>query len=325
MDTASSKMSVLSNIVGYLEKLDKALDQFKAEHKDDFKNMFADVDDKLTGSIKSILGMSTQDLGKLTGIKDRIASAKENKAGVPELRAIAQDVNALFKSIGDREIIDIDKLFKGKGVKFLDRISILENTLDEFYMSFQFVTNSINENFGSGGMAGINAMSEAAQKEAQEIRDAARELTDAQKKLAVAQSDMASVQSGNKKIQEKYSIDLTADAVKGLIDEYEKLDKELKDGQLSATEYCEKLLKMSEVVIKLKNAHKTVGIDENFKDVLKSAEGYTSENEDRRKDIDLAGQLSLYATTFSQSFIDKIPPIFAQKPKYRIKKEEKSP
>ena len=40
MDTASNKMKVFTNFVGYLEKLDVALDQFKADHKDDFKNMF---------------------------------------------------------------------------------------------------------------------------------------------------------------------------------------------------------------------------------------------------------------------------------------------
>ena len=286
MDTASSKMSVLNNLVGYLEKLDKALDQFKAEHKDDFKDMFAGLDDQLTGSLKSVLGMSMQDFGKLSGIKGRIDSAKDAKAKLPELREIAQDINSLFKVIGDKEFINIDEMFTGKGVKFEERIKILNGALDEFYASYQFVTNSIKDGFGAGGMSGINKMSEEVKAETQALRDETRALRAAQQQMLVVQSDLDGATNGNKSVQKKYKIDLTGDAqqqidvITKLIGTFDGLRKNFVDTNghfktldMSIAENRENLFSMIDAIIKLKNAWSQVDGNNDLEAILKGVGG----------------------------------------------------
>ena len=303
MDTASNKMKVFTNFVGYLEKLDVALDQFKAEHKNDFKDMFGNVDDQLAKSLESALGLSQEKLGLLSGIRGRIDKALSDKAGVEEFRNIAKDINELFATIGRPEALNIDELFKGNGKKTAERVTALNNALHKFYLQYMLMTSSIQNGFMSGGMQGFAGLSEDVQKEVQKLYDAYDELITIQQKLQKAQSDIEKIHSkNNKKVVDEYKIDLTAESVGQLITEFDLLDGQIQSGDKSSKEYYENLLKMTDVILKLNSALKTIRNDQSLMTMFQGfnvGDGY-SHMFDK-----LSKYASVKATQFENIFLGK--------------------
>lgn len=304
MDTASNKMKVFTNFVGYLEKLDVALDQFKAYHKNDFKNMFGNVDDQLAKSLESALGLSQEKLGLLSGIRGRIDKALSDKAGVEEFRNIAKDINELFATIGRPEALNIDELFKGNGKKTAERVEALNNALHKFYLQYMLMASSIQNGFMSGGLQGLSGLSEDAQKEVQKLYDAYDELITIQQKLQKAQSDIEKIHSKNsKKVVDEHKIDLTAESIGQLMTEFDLLEGQIQSGDKSSKEYYENLLKMTDVILKLNSALKTIRSDksllETFTEMKDVGKGYNN----------MVDKLSSYAsikgTQFENNFLGK--------------------
>ena len=295
MDSASNKMKVFTNLVGYLEKLDGALNQFKAAHKDDFENMFSGLDTQLTKSLEAALGLDPNKLGQLSGLKERIESAFTSKAGVKELRSIAQDVNSLFASIGDKEPINIDEWFTGKSKTLEQRIEHLNDKLYEFYMSYQLITNSIKGGFGAGGASGFAALSDEARQEAEQIKENIKELNAARKQLESAKDTIAKVEKKSAKTPADYKVDLTIESIHGLAVEFDRLNAEIASGDSGSKEYYNNLVKMSEVAIKLKGALKDINANESIKKLFVETKSGKGDS--------MFGQLSEYANTKASTFI----------------------
>ena len=295
MDDASSKMKVFTNFVGYLEQLDIALNQFKSEHKNDFATMFGGLDADLTQSLESALGMSIDQLGKLNGLRDRINQALANKADTKELRGIANDINALFTAIGRPVEIDIDGLFKGKG-NLKERIEVLNNALYKFYLQYQFVTNSIKGGFASGGLNAFEGLSDDAKQEVAKLADAYDELIDLQTKLKKAQGDLDKMKSKrNNSVVEEYSTETSVDSINKLTEEFDALDTQIKNGDPNTKEYYDNILKITNVILKLGSALKTIRSDNSLLTIFQGAhagEGYGH----------MLDKLSKYATVRATQF-----------------------
>lgn len=297
MDSASNKMKIFGGLVGYLEKLDVALNQFKSEHKDDFANMFSGLDGQLIKSLESALGLDGNKLGQLSGLRERIDSALVNKAGVKELKVIAQDINSLFTSIGEKEPINIDEWFFGKKKTLEQRIEYLNDQLYDFFMSYQLITNSIKGGFGAGGASGFIALSDDAREEAERIKASIKELNSAKKQLEGAKEVIGKIDKKSSKTPSEYKVDLTVDSVQGLISEFDRLNSEIKSGDSASKEYYDNLVKMSDVVIKLKGALKDIDASSEIKQLFvdsKSGKGDT-----------MFGQLSEYANAKSYNFLQQ--------------------
>ena len=295
MDDASSKMKVFTNFVGYLEQLDTALNQFKNEHKNDFATMFGGLDADLTESLESALGMSIDKLGKLNGLRDRIGQALANKADTKELRGIANDINALFTAIGRPVELDIDGLFTGKG-NLKERVEALNNALYKFYLQYQFVTNSIKGGFASGGLNAFEGLSDDAKQEVAQLADAYDELIDLQTKLKKAQGDLDKMKlKRNKGVVEEYSTDTSVDSINKLTEEFDALDAQIKSGDPNTKEYYDNILKITNVILKLGSALKTVRSDNSLLTIFQGAnagEGYGH----------MLDKLSKYATVRATQF-----------------------
>lgn len=302
MDTASNKMQVFTNFVGYLEKLDSALNQFKIEHKNDFANLFGDADSQLTQSLESAFGLSTQKLEMLGGLKSRIDNALASKASTEDLRTIAQDINTLFVAIGRSEELDINGLFTGKG-NLNERINALSNALYKFYLQYQLLTSSVKNGLASGGAQGFAGLSEDVQQEVKRLSDAYDELITIQQKLQKAQTDIDKIHSkNNKKVVDQYKIELTKESVSQLMAEFDLLDEQIKSGDTSSKEYYDNLLNMTDVVLKLNSALKTIRNDKSLMTTFQGVsvgEGYSH----------MFDKLSKYttvkATQFENNFLGK--------------------
>ena len=300
MDDASSKMKVFTNFVGYLEQLDTALNQFKAEHKNDFANMFGGLDTDLTQSLESALGMSVDKLSKLNGLRDRISQAMTNKADTKELRNIANDINSLFEAIGRPVELNIDEQFTKKG-NLKDRIELLNNALYKFYLQYQFVTNSIKGGFAAGGLNAFEVLSEDAQQEVKKLADAYDGLIDLQTKLQKAQGDLDKMKSKRSKgVVEEYGTDTSVDSINKLTEEFDALDAQIKNGDANTKEYYDNILKITNVILKLNSALKTIRGDDTLSTMFKGATAGTGYG-------NMLDKLSKYAvvraTQFEQQFL----------------------
>ena len=158
---ASDKVAIFKNVVSYIDNLDKALNTFKKDHKDDFDSLFGNIDNSLTSEIEKVFGILKDQMSAFSTIRDKISGAWNNKADLAELREIATEINSLYSAIGAKEPINIDELFTGKGSKskgtdFASRIKILDDTLNGFAINFQSVQEKLKAGLTFGGVGGAS-------------------------------------------------------------------------------------------------------------------------------------------------------------------------
>ena len=72
---ASDKISVLKDLVGYLNKVDASLNDLKTNNKDLFNQIFGSVDKNLTGALSELFGVLNSDMTMLDGLKQRVQDA----------------------------------------------------------------------------------------------------------------------------------------------------------------------------------------------------------------------------------------------------------
>jgi TP901 family phage tail tape measure protein len=162
MGDASDKVVIFKELVSYLSNVDKALEAFKNNHKDDFSNLFGNPDKEMLEVLTKIFNTTEQSAQAFVTLREKIASAESGKADLKTLRGIAEEINALFVTVGQASRIDIAEMFSGKGSKangtdFAGRIKLLNDTLNEFGVTYSGWQNKLKGGFGSrsgGGFGG---------------------------------------------------------------------------------------------------------------------------------------------------------------------------
>lgn len=159
MGEASDKVKIFKDLVEYISNVDKALDVFKAKHKDDFANIFGNMDTDITTVLAEIFNVTQKAAAGFTTLKERIEAAKSGKASLETLRGIATEINDLFVSVGKAPPINIDEMFTGRGSKtagtdFEGRIKILTDALGEFGVVYSGVQDKLKHGFNFGGTGG---------------------------------------------------------------------------------------------------------------------------------------------------------------------------
>ena len=268
---ASDKVVIFKDLVSYLSNVDKALDAFKTKHKDDFSNLFGNPDKEILGVLTEIFNTTQQSAQAFATLKDKISAAESGKAELSTLRGIAEEINALFVSIGNTPKIDIDEMFSGKGSKakgtdFAGRIKLLNDTLAEFGVTYSGFQNKLKGGFSFGGTGG-STISKEMQKE-----------IDALNKQKTELQEIIDAIDG-KDIKINISVKDDAKQIKNLLEEYKKINSkttsnEFKD--LSLNEQNKLLAEQLRLATLLKNArdhiNKKGGSDEAF-DLVNTGEG----------------------------------------------------
>ena len=185
---ASDKVVIFKELVSYLSNVDKALETFKNNHKDDFTNLFGNPDKEILGVLTEIFNVTQQSAQAFVTLKDKIAAAESGKADLKTLRGIAEEINALFVAAGQTPKINIDELFVGKGSKangtdYAGRIKILTDAISDFGVAYSGVQNKLKNgfNFGVGkssGGIGNNGPNDVLQKEIDALNKQKQEFLD---------------------------------------------------------------------------------------------------------------------------------------------------
>ena len=301
MGDASDKVAIFKDVVTYLSNVDNALNAFKSKHKDDFAEIFGTPDVDITKILESIFGATQQAAQGFTTLKDKITNAASNKAGLQTLKGIAEEINALYVSVGKTPPIDIEEKFTGKGSKkdgtnFAGRIKLLTDTLDEFGETYSGFQNRLKGGFGAGGHGGAGATSD--------LDGITKEVQEKINKLKEQQAELQEVlDTINNPKKAKVSLpkqdNEQVDALKSYVyefkaahDEIGRLKERAKSGSVvSNEEYLNAAVKHVTAAAKLKKAFDVSGMSEaatyfvgNNPDVYVNAENALKDFEKNQKE-----------------------------------------
>lgn len=217
---ASDKMSVLKDLVGYLNKVDASLNDLKTNNKDLFNQIFGSVDKNLTGALSELFGVLNSDMTMLDGLKQRVQDANDSKAKLDVLKRIAEDINSLYEKMGAQKPINIDEMFVGKGSKqagtdFASRIRILNDAINGFAVNFQDVQQKLKDGFTIGGAGGTGGSGQGNSFETEVQND-----IDKLKELRQVYQEIVDAIKGNP-IKIEVSKKNDADELSKLINEYQ--------------------------------------------------------------------------------------------------------
>lgn len=217
---ASDKMSVLKDLVGYLNKVDASLNDLKTNNKDLFNQIFGSVDKNLTGALSELFGVLNSDMAMLDGLKQRVQDANDSKAKLDALKRIAEDINSLYEKMGAQKPINIDEMFVGKGSKqagtdFASRIRILNDAINGFAVNFKDVQQKLKDGFTVGGVGGTGGSSQGNSFETEVQND-----IDKLKELRQVYQEIVDAIKGNS-IKIEVSKKNDADELSKLINEYQ--------------------------------------------------------------------------------------------------------
>lgn len=217
---ASDKMSVLKDLVGYLNKVDASLNDLKTNNKDLFNQIFGSVDKNLTGALSELFGVLNSDMTMLDGLKQRVQDANDSKAKLDVLKRIAEDINSLYEKMGAQKPINIDEIFVGKGSKqagtdFASRIRILNDAINGFAVNFKDVQQKLKDGFTVGGVGGTGGSSQGNSFETEVQND-----IDKLKELRQVYQEIVDAIKGNS-IKIEVSKKNDADELSKLINEYQ--------------------------------------------------------------------------------------------------------
>ena len=217
---ASDKMSVLKDLVGYLNKVDASLNDLKTNNKDLFNQIFGSVDKNLTGALSELFGVLNSDMTMLNGLKQRVQDANDSKAKLDVLKRIAEDINSLYEKMGAQKPINIDEMFVGKGSKqagtdFASRIRILNDAINGFAVNFKDVQQKLKDGFTVGGVGGTGGSSQGNSFETEVQND-----IDKLKELRQVYQEIVDAIKGNP-IKIEVSKKNDADELSKLINEYQ--------------------------------------------------------------------------------------------------------
>lgn len=296
MGDASDKVVIFKDLVAYLSNVDKALEAFKTKHKDDFDNLFGNPDKDILGVLTEIFNTTQKSAQAFVTLKDKIAAAQSSNADLKTLRGIAEEMNALFVSLGQTPRINISELFEGKGSKdkgtdFEGRIKILNDALAEFGVVYSGVQDKLKNGFNFGGGA---SGSGAGDKTISEIDAMIERLKQKNKELLEAkevfQKTLDEFNDAGNGISDTHKIDLTEESIRGLVSEYDALQTQLQSTKASSADYYDTLTKLVTVSLKLKRALKDVNADAELKNgFMNISAGVSGES-------NLLGLLSTYAS-----------------------------
>lgn len=217
---ASDKISVLKDLVGYLNKVDASLNDLKTNNKDLFNQIFGSVDKNLTGALSELFGVLNSDMTMLDGLKQRVQDANDSRAKLDVLKRIAEDINSLYEKMGAQKPINIDEMFVGKGSKqagtdFASRIRILNDAINGFAVNFQDVQQKLKDGFTIGGAGGTGGSGQGNSFETEVQND-----IDKLKELRQVYQEIVDAIKGNP-IKIEVSKKNDADELSKLINEYQ--------------------------------------------------------------------------------------------------------
>ena len=298
MGDASDKVTVFKDLVTYISNVDKALTMFKNNHQDTFANLFGNPDADITSVLTKIFDTTTQAAQGFGDLKEKIDAAANGKVSTKQLKALAEEMNNLFMSVGkEAPFPNLDEAFDHK--RYTTKINMMKNALSEFATVFADMQDKLMRGFNFGeGSGGQGAVTEI-QAIIDHVKAKNKELSEAKAATNKILNEFKNVDKNG--ISDAYKVVVTEDSVKGLISEYDKLKTNLDAADASSAEYYNTLTKLLGVSLKLKSALRDVYANNDLKNQFMNTKTSTNHH-------DLFEALSVYGLRKNpiDNMVDKV-------------------
>lgn len=230
--SASDKVVIFKDMIGYLDKIDSAIAAFKSRNKNAFEEIFSGFDGDALKYVEKLFGVDGGKIALFHELQKQVEAASKSGAKLDKLKQTAIDINALLDSVGIDKKINLD-IFEANQGKKTERLDALRNALDSFVASFtnarEVMKNGFGGTGGTGGGAGGggfgNALNEINKKIQEEIDELDRKSTELEQQKHRIQETIIALKGEPIDIGINKKND--AEMLKGLIDEYKQVTAKL--------------------------------------------------------------------------------------------------
>lgn len=298
IETASDKMTVFKDMVSYIAQVDRALSTLKAKNGDAFNSMFDGLDANLRKQFEDLFGVDGGQLGQLDVLREKLASLTP-KSSMGEFRELAGAIKDLYASVG-KDAPNLDFLDGSSQKAKTTYIQQLTDAVGDFATVWKDVNTRVSQGLGGGNAVNSDGFGEnfTPSKQAQEEIDKLTKQVEELEQLYQRLQDISDTfKEGS--IPDTVNAVTTIDSVNELINEFDSLEQELKSGDKTSAEYCNKLIRMSEIILTLQKSLKTIRADDTLKELFVHESGTRGEGT-------MMGVLSSYATNKSKKIIGEI-------------------
>lgn len=240
---ASDKMGFFKELTDYLAQVDMQIAMFKQKHGDGlFNQIFGGLDENLRKETEKIFGVAKEQLTQLEQLKEKVAAAKTSGASSDDLKAIEQEVRAVYEAAGMLDKLDLS----GKG-KVETRIQKIEDALSSFAQVWKDTNNKISKGFNfseTDATSDIDNQIDKINKQLEKLDEIKKEIRAVNKEF----------HKFTKETKFDGSVEPTIDAVKELIAAYNAaIDKRKafeKAGDTTSREYYENEMDIARLNLK---------------------------------------------------------------------------
>ena len=267
MGKASDKMGYFKELVDYIKQIDTAMTALKNKDSVKFNDLFGGLDGNLKQTFESLFGVVSKDMSVLDDLRNKLNNLDVNKAGVTELRAIAQDINSLFVSLGKLPPLDIEQHFSGRG-NAADRIQMLTEQLNNFATVWTGVNQKLQQGFGGGGFDIGGGLPEAIQQQISKLENEINHYQSLLSKLDKISEMQKSLDAG-KRIQ--LDFEATEESARKLIDRFNTVYAVMETLDKSSTEYAASMAECMEIALQLDQINTNLSKTDKLGNVIKAS------------------------------------------------------
>lgn len=296
IETAADKMTVFKDMVGYIADIDKALAALKAKDGDAFSHMFDGMDQAFLAEFEKIFSIARSKISELNSLRNLLSDPFVENTDMDTLKQWSKTIKDIYSSMG------VDMKFTAR--KPDKMVAQMKDAVDGFAVVWDNVMSKMAKGFqfgGTGGVGegagGIGSFSADVQKEIDKLEQQVEHLEQLKERFQQAAKTFSKIdKKGNSAIPDSIEVDLTVEAVRSLISEFDALSAALTSGDKSSEEYFNNLLKMSDVIMKLKKTDKDLwGAGTDIKSAFQDPSGISGIG-------NMRDALSKYASAFSAKY-----------------------
>ena len=277
-------MDYFRELVQYIGLIDSELSAFRAAHSDDFDKIFSGLDSNLQQQLEGIFQTTKANLTTIDQLRRRITDT-ETKIPKEGIKSLDKSEQGAIADEAKKIKSDVEDLYAdlGKPITISNRLGpqkMLAEAkvyLNDFAREWDGVNERVARGLGvsvggtgTGSAGGSNPITDELDEMSQNIKNSITELEGQIEKLKEQKEGLTKILNDSQNIKSD-DVDLSVDAVRKLVDEYETLSNSIKNVDHSSDEYYNNLARIVEVSSKMNAALKKLKqSDDSVKEIFRN-------------------------------------------------------
>ena len=270
----------LNELIKYFLGLDNIVDELRqstdgllSELGDSLKGGYIKSLDNVFGKLADISSMTRSLLSDAGALDLADPNAAKN------LEQMATQLNEVFKAFNINKRINLknflSKPLEDQRERIVQAMKTLNKDINTTLGSINFgnIQGEVEDALGSAGIK-FEDFSDEVQNAIKKLEKQNDALVSLQKELKNTAKMLNEVKSNASEIPDEYKLDaksLKVNKVLAWTEQYDELDKQMKSGSLSAEEYANTLIELTDVTMKLRSAFSLIKADEALKSMFSKA------------------------------------------------------